>query len=207
MVITKLQQNKHEDLVDIYIDDQFFKTVDKSFVLQYGLVKGKALNQDQIKELEDKSIINKLKNLAIQKISLRPRSEEEIRQYLSKKERGTGLVDVVVTHLIRKKYIDDHEFCKWWIDNRNTFRARSRMELANELLKKGVEREIINIALKEYLDSDKEFRNAETVADKKIKELSIKKVGNREKEQKFIQYMQRKGYNWDLIYKLKEKYF
>ena len=55
MVITKLAQNKNESLVDIYLDDKFFKTVDKNFMVNIGLVKGKVLNSDEVLKLENQN--------------------------------------------------------------------------------------------------------------------------------------------------------
>ena len=122
MVITKLVQNKNEFLVDIYLDDKYFKTVDKNFVVEYGLSKGKSLNLDEISKLENQSIVNKLYNLAKNRILSRPHSESEIRKYLSTKEKESTRAEMVIDRLRDDNYINDKEFSIWWIDNRNTFR-------------------------------------------------------------------------------------
>jgi len=202
MLITRLAQNKNEFLVDIYLDDKFFKSVDKNFVVDYALEKGRELLQEELLSLEGKSIVNKLYNLARNRILSRPRSVFEMRQYLLKKERKDILVNETLEKLINDNYLNDKEFCVWWVDNRNTFRSRSNLELKAELLKKGVEINVIKDVLNQYMPEEKESLNLTMLAEKKLKGLEKKSLSQKEKREKLLQFLQRKGYNWDLILKV-----
>jgi regulatory protein len=53
----------------------------------------------------------------------------------------------VVATLKNKDYLDDAMFARTWIENRTTFRPRSRQMLSMELKRKGVNTEIIDEAL------------------------------------------------------------
>lgn len=205
MIITKLAQNKNESLVDIYLDEKFFKTVDKNFIVEYGLIKGKELTPDEVNKLENQSKVNKLYNLAMGRILSRPRSESEIRMYLLKKEKDSTIVEITIDRLVNDNYINDKEFGIWWIDNRNTFRERSKIELKYELLKKGVKSDVISEVLNEYFTSEQEEKNLKSIAEKKIKELNNKKLSDKEKHEKLVSFLQRKGYNWDLILKIEKE--
>ena len=205
MVITKLAQNKNEFLVDIYLDDKYFKTVDKNFIVDAGLIKGKTLNTDEILKLENQSITNKLYNFARNRILSRPRSESEMRSYLKKKEKQSNLIEMVIDRLIEDNYLNDKEFCIWWIDNRNTFRERSKIELQFELLKKGIRGELVKEVLSEYMPSEQEERNIKNIAEKKMKELNGKRLSDKERREKLLSFLQRKGYNWDSIIKVQKE--
>lgn len=205
MVVTKLAQNKNEFLVDIYIDDKYFKTVDKNFVVEWGLVKGKALEPDEINKLENQSIVNKLYNLARNRILSRPRSESEMRDYLLKKDKDSKRVEMTIDRLVNDNYINDKEFGIWWVDNRNTFRGRSQRELQYELLKKGVPSDIIKEVLSEYMTVDQEEKNIKDIAAKKLKSFTGKDLSSKEKREKLLSFLQRKGYNWDLIMKVQKE--
>src|SRR5665811_345782 len=117
MVITKLAQNKNAFLVDVYLDDTFFKTVDKDFIVEYQLFKGKTLDLQEVENLQNGGVVNKLYNLAVNRIAARPRSIEEARKYMLSKEVDLDLVEKALAKLIQRGYLNDNEFTLWWVDN------------------------------------------------------------------------------------------
>ena len=199
MEITNLKQNKNLSLVDVYVDDEFFVTIDKNMVLELGLAKGQALTPDDLASLKRGAIINRLYNFALNRILIRPRSKSEIRQYLSGKSDNEDAISVALQRLIDAKYIDDMAFAEWWIDSRNTFRAKSRVEVSNELSLKGIDRAIIAQAINSDMPIDIEKDNVVKLVEKKWPLLQIQKGDFQEKRKKLIGYLVRKGFNWDSI--------
>jgi regulatory protein len=90
---------------------------------------------------------------ALRFLSFRTRSETEIRQYL--KKRGVDLETTarVVDRLRRSELADDSQFVRTWVENRTTFRPRSRRALAWELHHKGVSAREIETALADLDDA------------------------------------------------------
>jgi regulatory protein len=199
MKISNLTQNKNISLVDVYVDDEFFTTVDKNMVLELGLAKGQALTSDDLASLKLGAIFNKLYNFALSRILARPRSESEIRQYLSGKSDNEEVISSVIRKLIDAKYIDDLAFAQWWIDSRNTFRAKSRVEISHELSLKGIDREIITQAINSDMPIDIEKDNVVKLVEKKWSLLQSQNGDFQEKRKKLIAYLMRKGFNWDSI--------
>jgi regulatory protein len=199
MLITKLAQNKKEYLVDIYVDENFAFSLDKTMVVEWNLYKGKMINQEEYLNLQNAGRENKLYNLAVNRILSRPRSVNETRQELLSKGESMDTIEIVVRKLIDNKYLNDKDFAIWWVDNRNTFKAKSKTEIAFELKNKGVDTDLIEEVLNELMDYDQEIENVRKIAEKKYNELKNKGLHDKQLEEKLIVYLQRKGFNWDLI--------
>lgn len=126
---------------------------------------------------------------------LRPRSEKEIKNWLSRKKVTPEDYLDYFTKLKRMELVDDQKFTFWWIDQRMSFRPRSRRELKAELLKKGIARSLIE----------------ETLAKVNIDELKIaqgllaqkghrfQKFGSSKVKEKLAAYLARKGFSWEII--------
>ena len=97
------------------------------------------------------------------------------------------------------KLLGDEEFASWWIDQRNTFRPRSVMQLRSELNQKGVSREIIESVLAKLVSIQTEIDAAKCLIQKKLKLLS--RIDSREKKHKLMQFLMRKGFSWEIIEK------
>jgi regulatory protein len=197
MKITKLVQNKNPFLVNVYIDDCFFQSVDKNFVVENAIYKGKEFSKEEIATLFGKGNINKLYNLVVNRIAARPRSIAETKTYLQQKTQDPSEIEQVIDKLIDRHYLSDYDFANWWVDNRNTFRAKSRRELQAELSNKGIAKEIVNQVLSESFSASDEETNIAELINKKWPTLKAKDKA----KDKLIAYLQRKGYSWDLINK------
>lgn len=119
--------------------------------------------------------------------TLRYRSEKEIGDWFKRKKVGKEIQKELTGKLGELDLLGDERFAAWWIDQRVTFRPRSKKELYFELLKKGIAKAIIKEAIeKAKID--------EVKVAKKL--LSSKKY--REKE-KIAGYLSRKGFSWSVI--------
>jgi len=138
---------------------------------------------------------------------LRPHSSREIRDYLYKKtlnkkykskktgelKEGLG-VDKTITErvyerLADKGYIDDEQFAKYWIENRNVRKGVSHRKLQAELQAKGVDRSIIEKYLAETERSDRD----------ELRKIVMKKRGHYDDERKLFAYLARQGFSYDDI--------
>lgn len=75
---------------------------------------------------------------------------EETRLRLQEKGFSDALVEVTLQRLIEKNWLNDLDFARQWIENRNAFRPRSKRLLAYELRLKGIADNTITQALENY---------------------------------------------------------
>lgn len=101
---------------------------------------------------------------ALRLLSYRPRSIREIKQRLAKTNADTHTINRVINNLIDQNMLNDQEFARWWVDQRVKFRPRGNYALTQELVQKGLDRDIIDSVL---LSFDAELALAEKLPESK----------------------------------------
>lgn len=141
-------QKRNRQRVSIYLDGEFAFGLSR-FVAGW-LEPGRKLSEAEIKKLQEQDTYEVAFQKALQFISHRPRSVEETRRRLSKKGFNDEVIESTLEKLLDKNYLDDLDFARQWIENRNEFRPRSDRLLAYELRLKGVADKEITQALEKF---------------------------------------------------------
>ncbi len=145
-------------------------------------------------ELQDR--IEKYFSLVYRYLTIRNRSEKEIRDYLIKKNADPDIIDAIVAKLYEQKFLNDEEFAKSWIRSRAMFRPRGKRMLQIELARKGIAKEVIAKVMEEkHEDIPDELTQAKNLIGKRIAKL----VGEPRQViyQKVGSFLARRGFSWD----------
>lgn len=201
-VITSIKQQKNKNRVNVYLDDKFGFGIDlDNFVLLHLKVDGE-LTEKEIEEIVKKTEFQKTLDKLLKFATLRPRSQKEIRDYFRRKKVHESLHKELLNRLNRLELIDDEEFAKWWVEQRQAFRPKPKRILSQELRMKGIDREIIeNVLGEEKMDEEKMARD---LVEKKA--YKWKGLEPRLARQKMSQYLAQKGFGWDVIEKVASKW-
>lgn len=150
-----------------------------------------------------------VKNYSLRLLSFRPRSESELKfklkAYIAKKHFADDLIANVISNLKELKFIDDFEFSRWWIDQRNRSSIRGNHLIRYELKNKGISKEIINDLLSQS-DKNLEFEKADLLIKKQISKLP-KMFDSGKTKTKFYNFLFRRGFSSELIYKVIDENF
>lgn len=145
MRITALQpQASNTERLNIFVDGQFLLGANALIVLQMGLQVGQELTPAQLEQLRQEEALQKAVDRAFNYLSFRPRSREEVRRYLRKKETPPELIEAALQRLDRLDLVNDQAFAEFWIESRERFSPRGAQALKNELRQKGVQREVVD---------------------------------------------------------------
>ncbi len=153
MRITAIEpQQKNPQRVNIYLDGEF--SFGLASILATWLKVGQELGEDKIASLktEDEHEITYQK--ALHFLSYRPRSSAEVLRNLIKRGISEPLAQETVSRLQSSGLVNDDAFARAWVENRNTFRPRSRSALQMELRRKGLSDEAIQSVLAEQVDEE-----------------------------------------------------
>ena len=148
----------------------------------------------------------KFYNLALRFLSYRPRSEKEVRDKLKSKKVESSTIEIIISKLIEKKFINDEEFAKGFVESRLRFKPRSVRLIKLELKQKGIEQELIDKMINDEArlpDGQglmiNDLENAKKLIEKKLpryKGLPKQKI-----YEKVSRFLASKGFGWDTIKK------
>jgi regulatory protein len=136
--ITGLTAGKGRDQrVNLFLDGRLAFSLSAEVALKEGLRPGQELSEQDLKALAGADRYQKCLNAALRFLATRPRSEDEIRQRLLKHGFESACREKAIARLKEQGLVDDEAFARYWKDNRQAFRPRSRRLTTLELQRKG----------------------------------------------------------------------
>jgi len=149
--ITALKaQKRNPNRVNIYLDGLY--AFSASRIVAAWLEVGQALDEGKIAALRMQDSKEVALEKALHFISYRSRSEKEVLKKLTDKGYSEKEIDEVLARLRTTGLVADSQFARNWVEDRSTFRPRSRRLMTMELHQKGVADEDISNALAEIED-------------------------------------------------------
>jgi regulatory protein len=196
MRITSLQtQTTNPDRINVFVDDRFLLGAHSLLVLQMGLEVGQELSTDQLDQLRNEEALQQAVERALNYLSFRPRSREEVRRYLRRKETPPALIEHVFERLDHLDLVNDRAFASFWIESREQFNPRGARALKNELRMKGVEREVVE----EMIDDEKDEERALRAGHKKASSLvRLPAMDYATFRTRLGSFLQRRGFNYEI---------
>jgi regulatory protein len=156
MRITAIEpQQKNPQRVNIYLDGEFAFGLAK--IVAAWLKVGQELDEARIARLKAEDERETVYQKALHFLSYRPRSSAEVRQNLTRRGVAPDLVEATIARLQENGLLDDGQFARLWVENRSTFRPRSRSALTMELRQKGLEEQAIQSALEAEAKDEEEL--------------------------------------------------
>ncbi len=183
------QRNPHR--VNVYLDGEFAFGLAR--IVAAWLQVGQMLSEEQIARLQAQDAEEMAYQRALRLLSLRPRSEAEVRRNLEKHRVAAEVIERVLARLRRSGLVDDAAFARQWVDNRNTFRPRGARALRQELRQRGVSEP----AIRQALQSLDEEALAEQAARKYLRK--VQHLPWPEFRRKLGAHLARRGFDYEII--------
>lgn len=217
MKITKItSQVKRKDRFSVYLDEKYAFSLSEHQLASARLYIGKEFTQQELSKFLEESNFGKAYERALNYIMIRPRSEGEVKSYLVRtflypkpkqvtdksgkvrfvsrkvdKDKVNNMIERIIKRLKDRKYLNDEDFAKSWINYRQLNKQYSVRKIKLELKQKGVSDEIIATSLQNLKTSDLE--NIKLLINKKERNVRYKD------QNKLVQYLLRQGYNYSDI--------
>lgn len=137
------------------------------------------------------------RNAAYRYLAVRPRSRAEVRERLQDRGFSPAVIDSVMAHLSRLGYINDEEFAGLWIESRVKVRSFGKRRLRQELRDKGVEGELIGLAIERHLPPEREAEAAKKAAESKLR--SLRGLEREIRRRRLAGFLERKGFSFEVI--------
>lgn len=195
-VITSIEE-LDKSRVKVYIDEQFAFVLYKGELRSMGLKQNSAITEHQLFQITSEILPKRAKKRAMNLLQKRQYTEKQLRDKLRQGLYQEEVIDDAVEYVKSFHYIDDLRFASDYIVYYSDYRSRGRIE--NDLIKKGIDRDVI---LKAYALTE-EKDNLTDEQDLIRKELEKKHFHIDEadfaQKQKIIGYLYRKGFRLENI--------
>lgn len=184
-------QKKNPGRVNVYLDGEFAFGLAR--VVAAWLKVGQDLSDEKVERLQLEDARERAFQQAMLFLSYRARSESEIRQNLRKHEIPETVVEHTIERLRQNGLANDTQFAQAWVENRSTFRPRSRRMMSMELRQKGLDDEAVKSATENVDDEALAYEAAQKRAPR------WKGLEWNEFRKKLSDFLARRGFSYSVI--------
>ncbi|MEW6701366.1 MAG: regulatory protein RecX [Bacteroidota bacterium] len=199
MIISALKQ-KGSNVV-VCFDDGEFITLDYRTVIDNGLRKNDLIDETKKELLISESNFLKAKDSAFRFLSKRHHSAYELRTKLIKKKYPKEIIEIVLKDLADKNFLDDEQFARVYIEEKTIKKKFGVNKLKAELLKRGIDRKIIDKVLSN-VDFELSYEQALELAKRKSELLRRKEIDKRKLKSKIFSFLSSRGFESETIMKV-----
>lgn len=185
-------QKRNKERVNVYIDGEF--AFGLALIEALKLHKGQTLTDEEIYRLKALDEVEVAHERALNLLSYRPRSTDEVRRKLQESNKfSENAVDKALEKLERAGLLDDEAFARYWVENRERFSPRSARALRHELRQKGVSDRVVEDAVTSLDEEDAAYRAAQA---------KLSRYANAEEDEfrkKLGGYLSRRGFSYGTV--------
>jgi regulatory protein len=184
-------QKRTPNRVNIHLDGEFAFGLAR--IVAAWLRVGQELSEEKIEQLQAEDARERAFQQAMLFLSYRARSESEIRKNLRKHEIPEAVIEQTLERLRQDGLANDNQFASAWVENRSTFRPRSRRMMAMELKQKGLDDEAIRSAVESVDDEAAAYEAAQKKA------ARFKSLEWNDFRRKLSEFLARRGFSYSVI--------
>ena len=190
-----------ERYIRITLDTGEYMRVDNSSVPPGLLHRGAAIDIDAYNHLKEESMLFECKEKALYYISIRSRTEHDIKKYLIRKGFDKTTISKVLQHFTERGLINDYDYAVRYIQSVREHKIIGNKMLEKKLFEKGVDKGIIKKAIRKTEDKEPDIEQVYQLALKKYNKVKDKE----HPEEKVVSFLYQRGFNWDIIKKVMKK--
>lgn len=195
MEITSAERNKkNKDRFSVYIDGKFSFTILEDDYLVMNLYEKKDLSEEELDYIKNTLNFRDAKNTAIRYLSIKMRTENEVRLKLQEEGFDSDSTEKAIEELTAIGYLNNKIYAQKFVFDRSKLKPKSKKFLKLELKNKGIAEDIIDEVLDDW-DVD-ESVVAEGLVKRKFGKYDMKDVNVKKKIYMFLKH---RGYSNEII--------
>ena len=191
---------KKGNFVHIKFENSELLKIPYELFVKHNLYVGDEISEEKFENLTEQIEIYRIKQSAFRYLGLRNHSKSELKLKLVKKGYGKSLINISINDIDRLGYLDDKKFAEEYF-NYQIKKKKGLFKIKAELVKKGIERKIIEELSAGFIDHP-EFENSiNQLVEKKLRLFQSKNYSKIQIKQKLYLFLTQKGFSTDLIQK------
>lgn len=201
-VITKItRQKRNEERYNIYLDEKYAFSVDEAIIIQYGLTKGKSLDEMAVGEIAFDDEVSRAYNRALSFLAYQMRSEHEVHQKLLKVEFGEAVIQEAIQKLTRLGFLNDETYATALAETKKRTSKKGPKAILQDLKQKGIDPKLQQEVV-EAFSEEEQLSMAMELAEKKVRQEQRKTPS--QIKQKVQEFLVRKGYSFSIVQQVLE---
>lgn len=193
MQITALEKQERRQRVNVCLDGVYSFSLSVTVLAEEGLHIGTELTAEQVQALQEADARYTGYQAALRLLSIRPRSEKDLRERLQRRRVPPVLIEEIIEKLRGQGYVDDAEFARSWVETRELTSPRSKRLLVWELRRKGIAGETVAAATEAISDDDAAYRAVAKRA------RTLRSADAEEFRRRLGDFLLRRGFSWDTV--------
>jgi regulatory protein len=185
--------------VIIHFDDDEVLFLSVDIFYKSGLKKNDEISDDRFSSLIKENQLFHIRQRAFRYLGRRQHSTSELRIKLKQKGYETEYINEVLDNLKQKNYLDDTKFADMFVEEKMKLKLWGEQKLRSELIKRGIESDIITDVLRNNISEEDKLNNAMIIASKKYNALMNRGLNNETIKNKLVTFLNSRGYNYDVI--------
>ena len=197
--ITALRfQKRNKERVNLFLDGEYAFPLPAVEAAQLSI--GQQLTEQAIEALKAVDLRSRGYNRSLRFLAVRPRSQLEVRRNLQAyrprdgRRLSASQIASIIASLKERQYLDDREFARFWVEQRNQFRPVAPRALRYELRQKGVDDSVAQAVIDELSDASSA---CETAARSRLYRWREETNPARFRS-KMGSFLQRRGFDWEV---------
>jgi len=134
--------------------------------------------------------------VSYQLLSYRPRSVYEIRAKLKEKDCAPEVIDRVIEHLKKHRYLNDKDFARFWVEAKMKVKPVGSLLLKRDLKQKGLDEALVEETVKGSQADYDEFEVALNLAKRRLNYYG--KIHKLKAKKRIYDYLIRRGFKFDI---------
>lgn len=181
----------------LVLDECYEILVDAQTFYMESWQDGDLISRDELQRLLEARLVRWGQDKLLNYLSYRPRSEAEVRRYLTNLQLSDNVINQLISRLKELGLIDDAKFVELWIQSRMGTNPIGPKRLVAELLQKGIDKSLILQKLDELAGQVDEEKLAIELAAKRVRRYQ--RLDDRQRAQKLMQFLLRRGFSYDVV--------
>ena len=196
-VITKIEiQKRNKERVNIYLDEEYAFSISAELVYKENLKVKDIVDTEKLKAVADKEAYIRCKNAALKIIERSYKTEKEVVEKLQMKGYEERHIEASIQFLKEYKFLNDDYYVEAFV--RDKMNSKGSMRIKQDLIKKGISRDIIEEKLG-TIDKSSERDTAKDLAEKKLRVIKKSENDTYKINGKLYRFLISKGYTYDIV--------
>lgn len=196
MIVTQLK-GMSRSRYRIYVDDQFAFVLYGGELREFGIEEGKEISETVYQQIMTGILPKRAKKRALNLLESRDYTSGQLREKLRQGDYPAACIDEAIAYVKSYGYVDDLRYAKDFINYHLENKSRTRME--QDLMRKGVNRDIIEMAFDELEQMGNRQDESAIIAQLLEKKKYDARTASKQDKQRMYGFLYRKGFHTDAI--------